>query len=164
MALPTRVTSLFVQYGIPLAFAAAYLFLRVIPSDGSYWQVIWLVLGFYLGFLLLWIDEKFLYSRYNNLQTLPKELITRSVLFALAYVVLLIFVVTSTGSPIGVGMVLGVGTQLSIEHFLARKNPEYFQKKFLFQMKRQLQPIEIARMMLLFAGVVVLMAGYYLFK
>lgn len=164
MVVPARVASLFIQYTIPLVFAAAFLFLRVLPSDGSYFQVLWMVGGFYLGFALLWLDERFLYFKYNELQTLPKQLITRSVLFALVYLVLLVFVVTSSGSTIGVGMVLGIGTQLSIEHFLTRKDIEFFHKKFLFQLKRQMQSAEIARMILIFAGAVILMAGYYLIK
>lgn len=164
MRLPANVTSLFIQYAIPLVYSAAFLFLRVLPNDGTYLQVIWLVLGFYLGFLLLWIDERFLYVRYNTLQTLPKELITRSVLFALSYLVLLVFIVTSTGSLLGVGMVFGIGVQLVIEYFEARGNPEYFHKKFLFQLKRQLSSEEIARMILIFAGALALMAAYFLIK
>lgn len=164
MTMPRHIFFLFIQYAIPLLYAALVLFLRVLPVDASYLQVVWLVAGFYLGFLLLWIDERFLYHQYNQLQTLPKRLVTRSVLFALVYLVLLVFMVTSTGSMLGVGIVLGIGVQLALEYHRLRHDAEQFHQTFLFQLKRRMLATEISRLLLIFNAVLVVMSVYFLIK
>lgn len=164
MRLPKKVIFLFIQYAVPLLYASLVLFFKVLPRDGSYVQIVWLVLGFYLGYLLLWVDDRWLYQRYNPLQTLPKHLITRSVLFALTLMVLLIFVITSSGSVLGVGMVLGVALKLSLEQQQLRQNPEAFHQTFLFQLKRRMTDLEIKRMLVIFNAVLGIAALYFLFK
>lgn len=148
---------LFFQYLLPLVYATLFYFVKVMPMDGAFSSVIFFLAGFYLGNLLLWADGNFLYPFYNELQTVPKQLITRSALFILVYIVLGIFVITSSGQFLGVGMIFGIGLTLLSELFVTQKNPELFHRQFLFQVKRQLSPLEIQRLVWSFAGVLVVL-------
>ena len=158
----TPYKSLLLQYLIPLLYTVLFYFVQIEPKDGSYLQVILLLGGFYLGNLLLWLDGKVLYGYYNELQTLPKQLITRSALFLLAYVALAIFMVTSSDNLMGVGIVLGIGITIATEMWEARQDLEFFHRKFLFQVKRQMTALEINRSVSGFAIFVALVALYYL--
>lgn len=157
-------TNMFLKYLIPVVYAAVYYFLQVEPNDRSYWQVLILLGGFYLGNLLLWADSKFLYNYYNELQTLPQQLITRSIVFLIAYVILSIYMITSSGNLIGVGMILGIGVTLSIELWENKSQQELFHKKFLYQVKRIFTPIEINRLVMGFAIFVGVVGVYFLFS
>jgi hypothetical protein len=157
-------TNLFLKYLIPVLYAALYYFLQVEPNDRSYWQVIILLAGFYLGNLLLWADSKFLYNYYNELRTLPQQLITRSIVFLIAFAVLSIFMITSSGNLIGIGMILGIGVTLAIELWEHKMQPELFHKKFLFQVKRTFAPIEINRLIIGFSVFVSVVGVYFLFS
>lgn len=154
--------ALILQYLIPVLYTVLFYFVQIEPHDGSYWQVLFLLGGFYVGNFLLWLDGKVLYSRYNELQTMPKQLISRSALFLLAYVALALFMVTSSGNLLGVGIILALGTTIATEMWEASKNIEYFHKKFLFQVKRQLSPIELNRLTLGFTLFVAVIAVYFL--
>lgn len=158
----TPYLALIIQYLLPVGYSALFYFFQIEPHDGSYLQVLLLLGGFYLGILLLWLDNKMLYGYYNELQTLPKQLITRSTLFLLAYVVLTIFMVTSSGNLLGVGCVLGIGISLAIEMWQTYRDSEIFHKKFLFQVKRMFSPVEIQRVVWGFSSFVALSALYYL--
>lgn len=131
------------------------------PLDGTFTSVIFFLAGFYLGNLLLWADGKFLYPFYNELQTIPKQLITRSALFILVYIVLGIFVITSSGQFLGVGMILGIGLTLLSELYVTQRNTELFHHTFLFQVKRQLAPVEIQRLVWSFAGALALLTIFF---
>lgn len=127
-------------------------------------MVIMLLVGFYVGNLLLWADSQLFYGYYNELKTLPKQLLTRSALFILAYVALTVFMVTSTGNLIGIGMILGIGITLSLEMWKAQHSQELFHKQFLFQVKRHFTPIEVNRVVLGFTVFVAAMGLYFLFS
>lgn len=72
-----------------------------------------------------------------------EQLMTRSVLFLLCYVFLAIFVLTSTGSIIGIGVILGMGLRYVLDFWRLSKVPEQFARQFLWQVKRQFTPQEI---------------------
>ena len=76
-------------------------------------------------------------------QTVQQRLITRSVLFLVAYVGLALFVVTSTGSVLGEGVVLGIGLHYCFDFFLYRRNLELLHQHFLWQLKRRLAEQEV---------------------
>lgn len=158
----TPYISLLLQYLIPVLYTVLFYFVQIEPKDGTYWQVLLLLCGFYLGNLLLWVDGKILYSHYNELQTLPKQLISRSALFLIAYIALAIFMVTSSGNLLGVGMVLGIGVTLATEMWETKIDSELFHRKFLFQVKRQLSLIELNRLVLGFTLFVGAVALYFL--
>jgi hypothetical protein len=155
--------NLLMQYLIPVLYTVLFYFVQIEPRDGSYWQVIMLLGGFYVGNLFLWLDDKVLYGQYNELQTLPKRLVSRSILFLLVYVALSIFMVTSVGNVFGVGIILGIGLSLSIEMWRARDTIEQFHQQFLYQVKRQLSPLEVQRIAVGFLIYVSVIALYYLF-
>lgn len=160
----TPYIALLIEYLLPVAYATLFYFVQIEPHDGSYLQVLLLLGGFYVGNILLWLDNRTFYNYYNELQTLPKQLITRSTLFILAYLVLTIFMVTSSGNLIGVGCVLGIGITLATEMWQTYKDSELFHKKFLFQVKRILSPLELQRVVWGFTGFVAVSGLYYLFS
>ncbi len=142
---------------MPLLYATLFYFVKIVPLDGTFSSVIFFLVGFYLGNLLLWADGKFIYPFYNELQTEPKQLITRSALFMLVYIVLGLFVITSSGQFLGVGMIFGIGLTLLSELVVTQKNIELFHHTFLFQLKRPLAPLEIQRLVLGFAGALLIL-------
>jgi hypothetical protein len=65
------------------------------------------------------------------------QLMTRSVLFLVIYWILAVFVLTSTGSVLGVGIILGMGLRYVIDFWNVRKQPEVFVHQFLWQVRHQ---------------------------
>lgn len=131
------------EYLWPILLAGIYLVVVALPNDQNFSAILLFVAGAYLGNLLLVIDSRFLYPKYNELQTLPQRLITRSILFVLAYIVAAFFIVSSSGSSLGIGLVLGIGYSIWAEMvaYLVRL-PGQFAARFLFQLKRQSSPVE----------------------
>lgn len=152
------------QYLMPVLFSILFYLARVMPNDQSYWQVIWFVLGAYLGNILLWIDGAFLYGRYNELQTYPQKLITRSMLFVAAFSGATLFILTSSGSSLGAGLVIGLGISLLGEMIAYLRQPQLFQQRFLFQLRRQPSLAELRGYVLGFAVILIGLSGIFLFR
>jgi hypothetical protein len=76
-------------------------------------------------------------------KTLQEHLTTRSVLFLCIYIILTIFVITSTGSTLGVGLVLGLGPHFCFDLFMYRRDLVQFHKHFLWQLKKELAEKEV---------------------
>lgn len=131
------------SYLFPVILAGLYLAFVSLPNDRGFVDVVLFVIGAFLGNLFLLFDAKVLYPKYNELRTVPERLITRGFVFILAYVAAGIFVVTSSGSSIGIGMVLGIGFSILAEMFayLYTKR-EAFAQRFLYQVQRQVGPAE----------------------
>ncbi len=142
------------SYFFPVVLAGLYLVFVSIPNDRGFGDVIWFVLGAFLGNLFLLVDAKILYPRYNELRTVPERLITRGFVFVLAYIAASIFVVTSSGSTLGIGMVLGIGYSIMAEMFayLYTKR-EAFSQRFLYQVQRRATPAEEAGYVMAFLAV-----------
>lgn len=151
------------QYLMPLVYAVLFYVLVVLPDAATLNSTFFFLAGFYLGNILMWADGKFLYPFYNELRTEPKQLITRSLIFIGVYIALALFVVTSSGNYIGTGLIFGIGLTLLSELYVTHTNPEAFHQKFLFQLKRQLTPLEIKRMVLIFAGALALLTLFFFF-
>ncbi len=78
----------------------------------------WFVAGVYLGVGLLIADALWLSRYYADRWPCPSnQLVTRSLLFILAYFPLAIYIITSSASIVGMGMILGIGLVLAIELF-----------------------------------------------
>lgn len=155
---------LLLTYLLPVLYTAIFYFVQIEPNDRSYWQVLILLVGFYLGNVFLWADGKFLYRYYNEMQTMPRQLLTRSIVFLLVYAVLAIFMITSSGNLVGIGLILGMGTTLAIELWQDRQQLETFHKKYLFQLQRTMTLIEVNRMVYGFALFVAAVSIYFLFS
>ncbi|PIR58735.1 MAG: hypothetical protein COU69_03960 [Candidatus Pacebacteria bacterium CG10_big_fil_rev_8_21_14_0_10_56_10] len=122
-------------------------------SKGALDETVLFAIGVGLGYGLMWLDRAWLYRYYH--QPLPGApgqpspppswskfpgrpnppeqpyLVTRSFLFVLAYAPLAIFVVSTSGSSIGVGLILAIGFILLSELLMCRQSPQEFVSRFL---------------------------------
>lgn len=133
-------------------------------------SVLWLALGLGLGIGLLKADEWWLRPYYDapsepnaddatpSVSALP--LITRSVLFMLAYIPVALFVVTSSGSWLGSGLVIGIGLVLLTELLQLRKDEVALRAHFVPHLKTPLTP----RDSMLAVGVFSLLLVFLLIK
>lgn len=132
---------IFLTFLLPILYAIPFFF--VFHGLGMYLQF---CLGLILGFLISNLD-RFLNTFFiqgENPATPPSnELITHSVLFLLIYVGLAIYVLTSTGSVIGIGLILGIGLHLCIDLWRYQKDEQKFRQEFLWQLKQQLSKQQI---------------------
>ncbi|PJC43625.1 MAG: hypothetical protein CO039_02935 [Candidatus Pacebacteria bacterium CG_4_9_14_0_2_um_filter_34_50] len=109
----------------------------------SYYNLIFFTVGTVLGTILMDLDEAVFYKYYLEKNETEIKLITRSVLFMFSLLPLGIFIVTSTGSEIGIGLFLGILTTLLIELIIYRNSIDLFHSRFLSQLKRKLSAQEI---------------------
>jgi len=117
------------------------------------WGAVFYSSGWYIGQLLMFADKKTVYKYYY--ESIHKKtdtfarLITRSILFIIAYLGLSLFIVTSTGSVIGMGLILGIGLTLSFELWSSRNYVEFFNQYFI-QADRNWTKVEITNFIRLF--------------
>ncbi len=163
MSMSNQVKLIFFQYLMPLLYAVLLYFIHIAPNDGDFASVVLFLIGFYLGNGLMWLDGVALYPYYNPLRTEPKQLLTRSVVFALAFIPVTLFVLTSSGSLLGSGLVFAIGLTLASEAFLLRNDKQAFHYHFLFQLKRQLTEIEVTRVVWALCGFMVLSTLMFFF-
>jgi hypothetical protein len=91
----------------------------------NWWSAAWLGIGLGLGLGLLAFDRWWLVKRYTEVgQALAP--VTRSLMFLVALTVVAVFVVTSSGSSLGTGVVLGIGFQTAAELWAVRRDPTRF--------------------------------------
>ncbi|OIO43655.1 MAG: hypothetical protein AUJ41_04770 [Candidatus Pacebacteria bacterium CG1_02_43_31] len=109
----------------------------------SYYNLIFFTVGTVLGTILMDLDEAVFYKYYLEKNETEIKLITRSVLFMFSLLPMGIFIVTSTGSEIGIGLFLGILTTLLIELIIYRNSIDLFHSRFLSQLKRKLSAQEI---------------------
>lgn len=116
-----------------------------------WWHTVLFIIGLVLGLVLMVGDEKIGWKYYQEVNQ-TTHLITRSLLFILAFIPLQVFVVTSTGSYVGVGMVLSIGLVLLTELWLVRHTP-VLEQRFLWQLKRPLTVTDTNRLLYVFTGI-----------
>src|SRR5258708_1940835 len=75
--------------------------------------------------------------------TLQERLITRSIYFLIAYTATALFVITSTGSVIGTGIILGIGLHYCFDFYVYQRNLDLLHKHFLWQIKKQFEQQEV---------------------
>lgn len=119
--------------------------------------------GIVLGLLGLYFDEKLFFKYYNSSTDshLP-TLLSRSLLFIAILVPLSIFVVSSTGSPIGQGFVVSMIAAIWFEMLKQRKNTTQFNDRFAQQAKVPLTAIEIEWMFRGMTALLILLVGIIL--
>lgn len=86
------------------------------------WLLVWWTLGLGSGVVALWLDEAWWY-RYYQAEGTARLVITRSWWFCLLYFPLSLYVLSSSSSALGHGLVLGLGLGLSTEWWLYRRDP-----------------------------------------
>ena len=110
------------------------------------WQNVGSLIGFVgayiLGLFLLYIDEQYLYKLYTEKIDLPAEnnshfsmLASRNFLFLLTLPLLSIFVLTSSGSILGIALILAINFYLLIEMWQLRSEKLLFKERFLSMFK-----------------------------
>ena len=93
------------------------------------------VFGSVAALVLLFLDDALLADKYTEQGLAKRVVLTRSLLFLLVLVPLGIFITTSAGSSVGLGIVLTLITALVLEMSLLVKNRDLFVERFLSQLK-----------------------------
>lgn len=131
----------FLKLLIPSLMSAIYYFLHK-----NLWGTIFYLSGWYIGQLLMILDKKTIYKYYyesiHQKNDTFARLVTRSILFILAFFGLSLFLVTSTGSAIGMGLIMGIGLVLAFELWSSRNYVEFFNQYFI-QSSRNWTKIEV---------------------
>ena len=91
-------------------------------------------------------------------QTMQQRLMTRSVLFMLTYIALTLYVLTSTGSALGAGFMLGLGLHYCLDLWLYQRDVTLFHEHFLWQLKRQLAVQEVRSLLAAFTVFFIMMS------
>lgn len=105
-------------------------------------QILFFIVAYGVGLFLMLGDEKYLQKIYSD-ELEEKILITRSPLFLLVLPFLSIFMLTSTGSIVGMGLILGLNLVVIIEIWQLASNEEIFNQFFLQRVKKQITLSEI---------------------
>jgi len=126
-----------------LFYLGLFFLANFFKGEISYYNLIFFTVGTVLGTILMDLDEAVFYKYYLEKNETEIKLITRSVLFMFSLLPLGIFIVTSTGSEIGIGLFLGILTTLLIELIIYRNSIDLFHSRFLSQLKRKLSAQEI---------------------
>jgi len=116
-----------------------------------------LAVGLGLGSLIMVGDELFAYRWYTEQS--QHFLITRSPLFWLSYVPLALFIITSSGSLIGQGMMVGIGWWLVWEMWQLCRDRAAFASRFLTQVTRPFSMAELQALPVI-AGVLFLIVAF----
>jgi hypothetical protein len=137
-------------------FTAIILSGAVLLRYGSeLWPVAaWFLAGTALAASILWFDENVAYPKYQMMDGEAVGLVSRSALFLLAYIPLSVYLLTSSGSLFGMGLIVGIGLQLALEMFFLRATPDLFVARFLRQVRRDFSLSDIQRISIGFAAFV----------
>lgn len=153
------VTVVSLLYVLPFFFAFA-----------TWWLWALFAAGVVVGRYIFWFDQHILYPLYAGKQQLPglseenveqssmKVVpVTLTPIFSAAYVPLALFVVTSGGSGLGAGLVLGMGLVMCRDLLQTRQDPVAFSTRF-YQGKKQLSLQEIQWITWFFVGLVAILS------
>ncbi len=119
----------------PLAFGMLYYIFPAQFVNQAVFDSALFTAGGLLGHLILHLDENVFAEKYQEQGIQKRVLITRSILFMLVLIPLSIYLLTSTGSKLGIGLLLGLVTGLLIEMVIIRNDIDAFQMRFLSQLK-----------------------------
>ncbi len=96
---------------------------------GSWWSVVWLIVGGVIGLAMLRADELYLLPNYRKNET-DTKLITRSPLFLMVFALLALFVLTSSDQYVGFGVIFGISIGLLVEGWSLTSRPAEFASRF----------------------------------
>ncbi len=108
----------------------------------SWSQILLFIFSYGLGLFLMLGDEKYLQKIYLD-ELEEKILITRSPLFVLILPFLSIFVLTSTGSIVGIGLIMALNLVTLIEIWQLSTKEDLFNQNFLQNTKKRVNLSEI---------------------
>lgn len=110
--------------------------------SNSWSQILLFIFSYGLGLFLMLGDEKYLQKIYLD-ELEEKILITRSPLFVLILPFLSIFVLTSTGSIVGIGLIMALNLVTLIEIWQLSTKEDLFNQNFLQNTKKRVNLSEI---------------------
>lgn len=108
----------------------------------SWSQILLFIFSYGLGLFLMLGDEKYLQKLYLD-ELEEKILITRSPLFILILPFLSIFVLTSTGSIVGTGLITALNLVILIEIWQLSTKEDLFNQNFLQNTKKRVNLSEM---------------------
>lgn len=138
--------SIFSKKQLTFKLLFSLLFLAILIFFFKAWEnitsLIYFTSAYFLGLILLLIDELFLYRFYTDKIDMQENssshnplLASRNLMFLLALPFLSIFVVTSSGSLFGIAFVLALNFYLLVEIWQLRSEPLLFTDRFLVMSK-----------------------------
>ncbi len=104
--------------------------------------VVWFGLGLGLGGMIDIFDRAVLLKKYQDPQATSAKPITSSLLFYLSLVPVSIFVITSSGSALGAGLILGLWVGV-LSDFVTATDFEFIRQNYLYQLKKSLTDTQI---------------------
>lgn len=120
----------YIKIALPIIMAGLYFYFHSFLLNAAFY-----LLGWYAGIGLLILDKKQLYKYYYESVHTERDrfakLITRSLLFILSYFALSTFLITSSGSSLGIGLIAGIGLVLAFELWQSRTYVEFFNQYFI---------------------------------
>jgi hypothetical protein len=120
----------YIKLAIPFLYALIFFLVR-----DNIWKTVFYFVGWYAGMALMYLDKNVVYKYYyesiHQKDDTFARLVTRSILFIIAYFVLSLFLVTSSGSPLGMGLIMGIGLVLAFELWNSKKFVEFFNHYFI---------------------------------
>lgn len=146
------------KFVIPLVYGIGFFLVKDNLFGSLYY-----VAGWYFGFLLMYMDKTTLYKYYY--ESIHKEndkfarLVTRSILFIMSYFVLSIFLITSSGSAIGMGLIMGIGLVLCFELWNSRNYVDFFNQYFV-QAKNNWTQVDITNFIRVFLGFYIILSFF----
>lgn len=148
---------------IPFIFSLIYLAFTFFDGNLNFFDVLFFTFGIFVGVLLLYLDETYFYQYYLERHDHKLKLMTRSLVFMVLLFPMGLFVVSSTASKIGIGLILGLMTSLFLELSDYSKDIDAFHERFLFQLKRKLNNQEVDYLVAIFgvASVVLVLLTFF---
>lgn len=128
----------------------------------DWWLLGFYVLGSLLGTFLLWFDQVAGYKYYAE-PGKAVQLITRSPLFIVVQLPITIYIITSSGSTLAMGLVLAVGTIICAELVWWRKELSVLNGRFYVETDKQLTATEftwITRFLIAFYSCMVVLVFF----
>lgn len=110
--------------------------------SSSWSEILFFIVAYGLGLFLTLGDEKYLQKIYGD-ELDQKILITRSPLFLLVLPVLSIFMLTSTGSLVGIALIMAINLVILIEIWQLAPQQKIFNQYFLQGIKKEISLSEI---------------------
>ena len=130
---------------IALGIVAIYFILSLILSFDTllsiWYQIPILILGLLVGLLLIQIDRMYLHHLYRSTES--EGLVTQSLLFLGLFLPLSFFIITSTGSILGGGIIVGFLANTLASLFALSTNKNLLEKTYFYQLKRPLTQMEV---------------------
>ncbi|MFA6814411.1 MAG: hypothetical protein GX943_03515 [Candidatus Pacebacteria bacterium] len=135
-------TKKFILLAVLLLFVLYWLIKEQWQIINIWSQILLFIFAYGLGLFLMLGDEKYLQKIYAD-ELEKKILITRSPLFLLILPLLSIFMLSSTGSLAGMGLIMAINLVVIIEIWQLAPKQKVFNQYFLQGVKKQIALSEI---------------------